>query len=261
MLVIDELPYLLTHSPELESVIQHAVDESRDRNGTRIVLSGSSLAVMGGLLDGSRPLRGQTSLSHAFRVLTEAGFLTNAEGLLSGRDPLYRLVDPIIAFIYSCVEPWRPLAEDGRRQQAWDSASPAWSAQILGPHLETLARSWVSRFAAPESIGGTPGIVGRAEMADPTGRVSREIDVVIIPPGEPAGRGAAVQAIGEAKLTADVDAIHHLDRCAELLVARGHGRPQKLIVFCETASPAFRKLAKERREITLVDLQRLYGGH
>ena len=374
LLVIDEFPYLLAHSPELESVIQHAVDESRDRNGTRIVLSGSSLAIMGGLLDGGQPLRGradlqlvvqpfdyrttakywnasnpavafrahavtggspgyavlapplpakidafgrwvvhavinpaaalyredsyllgedrrlsdtaiyasilriiaagdhrpsriaakvgrpQTSLSHAFRVLTEAGFISNAEGLLSGRDPLYRLVDPMIPFIYSCVEPWRSLAEDGRRQQAWESASPAWNAQILGPHLETLARSWAARFAAPGSIGGAAGIVGRAELPDRAGRVPREIDVVILPPGESAGRGATVQAIGEAKLTADIDAVHHLDRCAELLVARGHGRPQRLLVFCETATPALRRVTNRRDDVTIVDLRRLYQG-
>ena len=374
LLVIDELPYLLAHSPELESVIQHTVDRSRDRNGTRIVLSGSSLAIMSGLLSGARPLRGradlqllltpfdyrraatywnitnpavalrlhailggspgyrvmapappntlrafdrwvvdavinpaaalsnehayllgedgrvtdraiyasvmraiaegdhrpsriaarvgraQTSLSHVFRTLSQAGFVDNVAGVLSGRDPHYELVDPIITFLYSCAEPWRTLAEEGRRGQAWTAAAPAWRANVLGPHLERLSRVWASRFASPASLGGQPGIVGRAEIADPSGRVTREVDVAVLAPDQRPGKHAQVQAIGETKLTADTDALTHLDRCTQLLDARGHGRPRHLFIVHETATPALRAAVKHRPDVELIDLDRLYHG-
>jgi uncharacterized protein len=373
LLVIDEFPYLQAHSPELESVIQHVIDQSRDRDGTRVVLSGSSLAVMGGLLGGGRPLRGradlqltlapfdyrvsadywgitdpsvalrvdaalggspgyrtlappppvtldgfeewvveslmnpasalyredsyllgedrrfgdraiymsvlraiaggdhrpsriagrvgraQTSLSHVFRVLTEAGFLRNEEGVLSGRDPLYQVVDPVLTFLHSCVEPWRGLIDEGRRSQAWGIATTAWHAQVLGPHLEKVARVWAARFADPEILGGPAGIVGRAEVPDAIGRVSREIDVAVLAPGEQAGKGARVQAIGESKLTADIDALRHLDRCADLLEARGHGHPDHFLIVCETSSSALDAMVDARSDVELVHLDRLYG--
>jgi AAA+ ATPase superfamily predicted ATPase len=374
LLVVDEVPYLLAHSPELESVVQHAIDQSRDRDGTRIVLSGSSLAIMSGLLEGGRPLRGradlqlvlspfdyrlsraywnvtnpavafrlhamlggspgyrvmaapppntikafdrwvvdavinpaaalyhedayllgedrrvtdraiyasvmraiaagdhrpsriaarvgraQTSLSHVFRTLAEAGFVDNVDGVLSGRDPRYELVDPVIGFLYSCVEPWRALAEEGRRDQAWTAAAPAWHANVLGPHLERLARVWASRFASSSSVGGPPGIVGRAEIPDPSGRITREIDVAVLAPDQRSGKEAQIQAIGESKLTADLDALGHLDRCVQLLEARGHGRPRQLFVVCETATPVLRAAIKRRHDVDLIDLDRLYHG-
>ena len=372
LLVLDEVPYVLAHSPELESVVQHTVDDSRDVDGTRVLLAGSSLAIMSGLLGGGRPLRGradvqlllrpfdyrlaatywgvrsssvafrlhavlggspgyrvmalappntiaafdrwvvdavinpasalyhehayllgedsriadraiyssimraiaagdhrpsriaarvgraQTSLSYAFRTLTEAGFVENVDGVLSGRDPRYELVDPVVAFLYACAEPWRSLIEEGRREQAWAAAAPAWHAQVLGPHLERLARVWASRFASPSSIGGAAGVVGRAEIADPSGRVTREIDVAVLAVGERPGAHARVQAIGEAKLTADVDALAHLDRCAALLEVRGNGRPAQLFVVCERATRALRDVVRRRADVQIVDLDRLY---
>ena len=374
LLVIDELPYLLEHSPEIESAIQHVIDESRDNRGTRIILAGSSLAIMDGLLGGGRPLRGradlhlnlqpfdfrvagafwgiadpavafrvhavlggspgyrvlapppparmggfdrwviegvlnpaaalyredsyllgedrrlaersiyssilrsiaegdhrpsriagrvgrsQTSLSHAFGVLTEAGFLANEQGLLSGRDPLYQLTDPVITFLHSCVDPWRGLADDGRRAEAWTAGAPAWSSQVLGPHLEQLARVWAARFASPPTLGGPHGFVGRAELADRAERVAREVDVAVLEAGQQPSRTARVLAIGEAKLTADVDALAHLDRCADLLEQRSGARPLRLLVFHETATAGLRAAVRRRPEVELVSLERLYRG-
>lgn len=61
---IDELPYLLDRVPELSSMLQRAVDASRDsdRGGAvRLVLCGSALSVMSGLLSGQRALRGRVT--------------------------------------------------------------------------------------------------------------------------------------------------------------------------------------------------------
>jgi len=64
--VIDELPYLLDRVPELSSVLQRAVDASRDEPDgpgapVRLVLCGSALSVMTGLLSGQRALRGRVA--------------------------------------------------------------------------------------------------------------------------------------------------------------------------------------------------------
>lgn len=59
--VIDEFPYLLEKSPELPSVLQRAVDRSKDEGwpAVRLILCGSAISVMAGLLEGQGALRGR----------------------------------------------------------------------------------------------------------------------------------------------------------------------------------------------------------
>jgi AAA+ ATPase superfamily predicted ATPase len=64
LLVIDEFPYLLAHSPQLPSLLQHLYDDSQqDRApGGRLILCGSAMSVMHELLSGTKPLRGRAVL-------------------------------------------------------------------------------------------------------------------------------------------------------------------------------------------------------
>lgn len=65
LLVLDELPYLVTAAPEIPSILQLIHDESRTRSdawSAAVVLSGSSLSVMSQLHTGSAPLRGRALL-------------------------------------------------------------------------------------------------------------------------------------------------------------------------------------------------------
>ncbi len=70
--VIDEFPYLVRASPSLPSVIQRALTPGRaEREGSRarLLLCGSALSFMGGLLSGSAPLRGRAGLELAVPTL------------------------------------------------------------------------------------------------------------------------------------------------------------------------------------------------
>lgn len=65
LVVLDEFPYLLEHTPSLDSVIQRAyAPRAGTRMGTqaRLVLCGSAMGIMGRLLTGTAPLRGRASL-------------------------------------------------------------------------------------------------------------------------------------------------------------------------------------------------------
>lgn len=62
VVVLDEFPYLLESAPGLPSVIQSALSprgRARTRSRTRLVLCGSALTIMRGLLTGGAPLRGR----------------------------------------------------------------------------------------------------------------------------------------------------------------------------------------------------------
>ncbi|OIV38643.1 ATPase [Mangrovactinospora gilvigrisea] len=63
LVVIDEFPYLLQHSPEIPGLLQRIYDEGQfgtaDAPRGALVLCGSALSVMHELLSGQKPLRGR----------------------------------------------------------------------------------------------------------------------------------------------------------------------------------------------------------
>ncbi len=70
--VIDEFPYLARAAPALPSLIQAAYAPrraERTSSRTRLLLCGSALSFMGGLLAGSAPLRGRASLDLTVQTL------------------------------------------------------------------------------------------------------------------------------------------------------------------------------------------------
>lgn len=106
LLVFDEYPYLLEHSPELSSVLQAFYDEMVNdpgRGAVTIVLCGSAIGVMEQLLSGQSPLRGRTQLEmrlQPFDFRTAAAF--------------WGLTDPTVAFhvdaIFGGTPGYRALA-------------------------------------------------------------------------------------------------------------------------------------------------------
>lgn len=63
--VLDEFPYLVREAKELPSIIQKALSPRRRErleSRARLLLCGSSISFMGGLLSGSAPLRGRAGL-------------------------------------------------------------------------------------------------------------------------------------------------------------------------------------------------------
>jgi AAA+ ATPase superfamily predicted ATPase len=65
LVILDEFPYLIRSDPALPSLIQRMTDDQawgRRAGGTRLLLCGSAMSVMGGLLAGNAPLRGRSAL-------------------------------------------------------------------------------------------------------------------------------------------------------------------------------------------------------
>ncbi|GGQ01015.1 AAA family ATPase [Streptosporangium pseudovulgare] len=67
--VFDEFPYLIKASPELPSIIQRELGPggSGASSSARVLLCGSAMSVMGGLLSGTAPLRGRAGLEMVVR--------------------------------------------------------------------------------------------------------------------------------------------------------------------------------------------------
>lgn len=128
LVVIDEYPYLLAKSPDIASAIQLAYDTSHlgRQPPMRLILCGSAMSVMAGLLSGQRALRGRAILDlvvEPFDYRAAAAFW-GVEG------------DPRLAFLLYCVvggtPGYRDLLEMGPPTSVADF--PAWLARgVLNP--------------------------------------------------------------------------------------------------------------------------------
>lgn len=85
-LVIDELPYLISGSPELSSVLQKMIDHEAKKANLVIALCGSSQRMMqGAILDESAPLYGRADELIKLHPIA-IGYMSEAIGLKTPRD-------------------------------------------------------------------------------------------------------------------------------------------------------------------------------
>ncbi|MCI4063722.1 ATP-binding protein [Micromonospora sp. R77] len=142
--VLDEFPYLVRAARDLPSIIQHALTPGRPQrteSRTRLLLCGSALSFMGGLLAGSAPLRGRAGLElpvHPLDYRAAANFWGIEDPLLAARvfaivggTPAYRreyVQDDAPAgsadfddwVVRSVLNPARPLFREARYLLAED---------------------------------------------------------------------------------------------------------------------------------------------
>lgn len=127
VIVLDEFPYLAAKSPELPSVIQEAFDAARSEQAPafRLVLCGSAMSVMSGLLSGQRALRGRVStelLVRPFDYRQAAAF--------------WGIADPATAVLVDAVVGGTPgyrALLPGPSPQSAEEFEPWLSAGVLSP--------------------------------------------------------------------------------------------------------------------------------
>ena len=96
LLVLDEFPYLVTHSPELPSVLQALYDQRGPSSGKpplRIILCGSAISTMSTLLAGDQALRGRAVIDMRIGPF---GFRDAAEYWRVGDSETAFLVDAVL---------------------------------------------------------------------------------------------------------------------------------------------------------------------
>ncbi len=244
-----EGPTLLAEDPELSTV--------RDRSLYHSVLA----AVAGGNRTtsgiASYVRRSSDQLAHPLTVLVEAGLLDRAEDPLRRGRPQYRVREPIIRFHHAVMRPrWAALQ---RRTIDWPRIYPTLRAQIFGPAFEELARTWAERFASPATLGGDLERVGQTVVSDPVGRVSHEVDVLVVGTAPDGAHG--VLAVGEAKAGEVMTRrqVERLRRVRELLGSRAVPGC-RLLCFGATGFAPELLAGQLSPDVELVDLDRLYRG-
>jgi hypothetical protein len=205
--------------------------------------------------------RDRQALGWPLRVLLDAGFVLRDDDALRQRRPAYRIAEPIVRFHHVVTR--RDLArfEERRAGEAWTDAQERFATHVLGPHFEDLARRWTARCASEQTTGGQLARVGATQVNDPAGRSQVEVDVV----GISAGGSTQVGLLGEAKFRTEhvgTGVLERLERARDLLATRVPMAPTvKLVVFSASGfDRALRIAARERGDVELVDLDRLYTG-
>jgi AAA+ ATPase superfamily predicted ATPase len=200
-LIIDEFPYLVKASPALPSLLRREIDSRGPSQGggsrARILLCGSAMSVMGGLLAGNAPLRGRAGLEMVIRPFgyrDAARFWGVSDPRLAaqlhaivGGTPAYRrqfVRDDAPAgpddfgdwVVRTVLNPDRPLLREARYLLAEET-------DIRDP---ALYHSVLAAIAARnETWGGIANYIGRraSDIAHPlnvledAGLVAKEIDV------------------------------------------------------------------------------------
>jgi AAA+ ATPase superfamily predicted ATPase len=200
-LIIDEFPYLMKASPVLPSLLRREIDSRGPSQGresyARVLLCGSAMSVMGGLLTGNAPLRGRAGLETVvkpFAYRDAARFWGAADPALAlqlhaivGGTPAYRRqfvrddapaapIDFDAWVVRSVLNPDRPLLREARYLLAEET-------DIRDPALYHSVLAAIA--AGNQTWGGIANYIGRrtADIAHPlnvledAGLVAREIDI------------------------------------------------------------------------------------
>ncbi len=248
-----EAEYLLSEDPAL-------VDRALYRS--IIATIGGGQATRRGV--GNALGRPDTALNHPLGQLERARFIIRDSDLLRPNRPLLRLADPLLRFYFAILRPDIARFDARRTREAWADASPRFRAQVLGPHFESIARTWTERYASEATLGGRPRRVGFVQVNDPIARQQFEVDVVAEAPGTKVDGIPRLLVIGEAKAseTARTMAnLTHLERSRGLLAGRADVGRTKLVLFGRAGFEAeLLATAAKRDDVELVDLARLYEG-
>ncbi|MGR8008741.1 AAA family ATPase [Streptomyces hypolithicus] len=205
--------------------------------------------------------RAATDLTHVLKVLEDCGLVRIEPDAFRKNRNTYRIAEPLLTFHHAVMLPALAHIERRRPEIAWQQNKRQFECTVLGHHFEVMCREWVTAFAAPETFGGLPAEVRSGVVADPGGRTSHEVDIVVH--GIIGQDPGILLSIGEVKWhremgLRDLDRLRHI---LTLLESRGtdisHARPA-----CYSGggfTPELRD-AEKRGEVILVGLDRLYRG-
>ncbi|GAA0948316.1 AAA family ATPase [Streptomyces rhizosphaericus] len=248
-----EARYLLAEEPELrDTALYHSV----------LAAIAQGNASRGGIADYLG--RKSTDLAHPLGVLEDVGMITHETDAFRKNRSAYRIAEPLVTFYHAVMRPmWGDLERPGRAADVWSRAQPTFRSKVVGPHFESICRTWARWHADPATYGGHPSRVASGTVSDPGAKTSHEVDVAVF--GRDTDERETLLAIGEAKWNdimglGDLGRLEHL---RSLLAARSGAREQEIRLLCFSGAgftQELRDMASRDETIQLVDVARLYHG-
>jgi AAA+ ATPase superfamily predicted ATPase len=163
--------------------------------------------------------RKSADITHPLNVLEDAALIAKEADVFRRGRWLYRVTEPLITFYEVVMRPEWYRLEAGQGEAAWRDQQADFLSRVVGPHFESLCRSFAIEAGA-RLFGGPVGEVGSGVVNDPANRTQIEVDVAVLAPPEP-GRPRRLLSLGEVKW-GQVMTPHHtarLARARDLLAA------------------------------------------
>jgi len=155
--------------------------------------------------------RKSAEITHPLNVLEDCALISREPDLFRPGRSTYRVTEPLITFYEAIMRPdWFRL-ESGHAEAVWRDQRAGFLSRVVGPHFETLCRSYALR-AGSALFGTPPGEIGSGVVNDSARRTQIQIDVAVLAPTEP-GRRRRILSLGEAKWGETMGG-HHLERLA-----------------------------------------------
>lgn len=249
-ILFTEPDYLLAEDPNIgDRSIYHAIWQA-------VAEGASSPTQIGGLLGVNT-----RALSYHLTIMRDAEFIRYDQDILLQRRPTISIADPVIRFHNLIVRPNLNAFELRQGRPIWERSQDTFSAKVLGPHFEELARDWTRRHA-PEAGLTDLGAIGTTVVACREHR-GHEIDVVALDRrSRPRDRRARIALLGEAKATnkpRGVGDLARLEHVAELLSAQGWNTADVRFVIFSRAGMTEELRSTTRPDVHLLDLNAMYG--
>lgn len=206
--------------------------------------------------------RRSDELSHPLTVLEDAALIVREPDLFRSGRATYRITEPLITFYEAIMRRRWPELELGLADAVWQAAQHTFSAQVAGPHFESVCRSFVT-MAGPDLFGELPAEVGHGTVSDSAERSQIEIDVAAF--AHPDSDGPRrILSLGEAKW-GEIMGLRHLNRlirARDLLTAKKYDLAGTVLA-CYSAVGFDRELrdraARGPERILLIGPEDLYG--
>ena len=166
--------------------------------------------------------RNSADIAHPLNVLEDCHLLRREADMFRKNRSLYRINEPLITFYEAIMRPSWPVLSQGQPDAAWRRSAPRFTAQVVGPHFESVCRDFIVAEGADLFPDAPLQEVGAGTITDSARRESIEIDVAVVEAGNSAA-GRRVVALGEAKWGTRLGLPHleRLERARDLLAAQG----------------------------------------
>jgi hypothetical protein len=202
------------------------------------------------------------SLTPIMDTLIAAELVARVHDPIRANRPLYHPMDSLLRFHYAVIRRHQTRLSRlvANRNAIWNELRPTFRSLVLGPCFEAMARDWTTYAASASTLGGAPDHVGSTVLIRPGEEREQEIDIVVAADDGATPSERTVLALGEAKLAERLKP-QHVKRLETARAAIGtRARHAKLLLFGSDFDASLRRAARDRDDLELVDLERMYSG-
>ncbi len=201
--------------------------------------------------------RKSADITHPLNVLEDCALIAKEPDVFRRGRSTYRVTEPLINFYEAVMRPEWFRLESGQAAEVWRDQRPDFLSRVVGPHFESVCRSF-ALTAGPDLFGGPVGEIGSGAVRDPANKSQIEVDVVVLAPAEH-GRPQRILSLGEAKWGQRMGPQHveRLNRARDLLSANFD--TADTVLTCYSAAGFHENLqASGRSRLALISLEDLY---